>query len=169
LGRALADRLRFPHHDTDDFYWYRTWPPFTQKRPVEERLAQMEAALTVTDDWVLSGSLDGWGDPLIGYFDAVIFLYADSAVRMQRIREREVKRYGEAVMPGGVMHQSSQEFIAWASGYDSGHLSGRSRKRHEAWLARLPCPVFRLENAQDLDTLIEDAFRAVQHLQPSLR
>jgi hypothetical protein len=124
----------------------------------------MEAALTATDDWVLSGSLDGWGDPLIAYFDVVIFLHLDSAVRMQRLRERELKRYGEAVTPGGAMHQSSQEFIAWASGYDGGHLSGRSRARHEAWLARLPCPVIRLENAQDVDTLIEDALRAVQDL-----
>jgi hypothetical protein len=63
----------------------------------------------------------------------------------------------------------SRKFIAWASEYDSGHLSGRSRKRHEAWLARLPCPVIRLENAQDVDRLIEAALRAVQYLQPSRR
>lgn len=44
LGRALAQRLCVPHLDTDDFFWAPTDPPFTTKRPVEERLALIAAA-----------------------------------------------------------------------------------------------------------------------------
>ena len=28
LGRALADTLGLPHHDTDDYYWRPTDPPY---------------------------------------------------------------------------------------------------------------------------------------------
>ena len=45
LGAALAERLDARHLDTDSFFWEATDPPFTTKRPVEERLALMEAAM----------------------------------------------------------------------------------------------------------------------------
>jgi adenylate kinase family enzyme len=28
LGRALADALAVPHHDTDDYFWQPTIPPY---------------------------------------------------------------------------------------------------------------------------------------------
>jgi len=42
LGAALAMRLSCPHHDTDDFYWTPTDPPFLGKREVPDRLRLME-------------------------------------------------------------------------------------------------------------------------------
>jgi adenylate kinase family enzyme len=157
LGAVLAQRLSCPHFDTDSFYWLPTDPPFRDVRPVEERLGMLEAKLASTMDWILSGSLDGWGDPLIVQFDLVVFLTLDPAVRMDRIRARERSRYGAAILPGGAMHEGSVAFLEWAAGYDdAGPGSGRSRKRHEAWLARLPCPILRLDTTPGV-TVLADA------------
>lgn len=41
LGRALATALASPHHDTDDYYWKPTAPPYRDKRTREERLRLM--------------------------------------------------------------------------------------------------------------------------------
>lgn len=146
LGAALAGRLGLAHLDTDSFYWLPTDQPFTDKRPVEARLALLaEAFAAAAQGWVLSGSLDGWGDPLIPQFDLVVFLQVPAAVRMARILARERARYGAAIEPGGAMRQTSQDFIAWCAGYDAGEQSGRNLARHLAWLQRLPCPVLRLD------------------------
>lgn len=44
LGRQMALNWGFRQLDSDDFYWLPTDPPFTSKRPPEQRLEQMEQA-----------------------------------------------------------------------------------------------------------------------------
>ena len=146
LAGALAAALGTAHLDTDDYFWEPTDPPFQRARPPETRLSLLSADLDRHRSWVLSGSLCGWGDPLIHRFDLVVFLWAAEAVRLGRLRAREREQFGaDALAPGGAMHENHETFIAWAASYDDGDLSMRSRARHEAWLSLLPCPVVRLE------------------------
>jgi adenylate kinase family enzyme len=146
LAAAIAARYGHRHLDTDDFFWVPTNPPFQQTRPRESRLALLREALRGSPSWVLSGSLCGWGDPLIPQFELVVFLTVPTAVRLARLRLRESARYGtHAIASGGDRHLASQEFLDWAGRYDTGGVEMRSRALHEAWLATLPCPVLRLD------------------------
>ncbi len=136
LGEALAERLRCAHLDTDDFYWSPTDPPFQVSRAIPDRLRLLAAAFEASPDgWVLSGSLDGWGDPLVPSFERVIYLTAPVEVRLARLTERERERLGDAIDPGGARHQQHQDFLAYAAGYDTGQftgpMTGRYRARHE--------------------------------------
>ena len=158
LGRALADETGAVHLDTDEFYWLPSDPPFQQKRPEPDRLAMLEEAMVRAGRWVLSGSLMRWGDPLIPRFDLVVFLTIPPALRLERLQAREAERYGaEALAPGGALHAAHHAFLDWAEAYDIGARVSRSRQAHEAWLARLPCPVLRIEG----DTTVEDRVRRV--------
>jgi len=149
LGQTLAGALAVPHHDTDDYFWLPTDPPFAEVRPAGERLALMQALFAPRPAWVLSGSLVGWGDELIPSFDLVVFLRTAARDRIERLRRREAARYGaEAIAPGGANHDRTEAFLEWAAGYDGGDLTGRSLCRHEAWLAALPCPVLRLDGGR---------------------
>lgn len=126
LGRALADTLAIPHHDTDDYYWRPTTPPNRKKRAAADRLRRMTEIFLDRADWVLSGSLDDWAAPVFPLFEAVIFLRVPTAVRQTRLRDRETRRFGaEAVSPGGWRHQETEEFLEWASHYDDGTREGR--------------------------------------------
>jgi adenylate kinase family enzyme len=154
LGAALAARLGAAHLDTDDFFWAPTDPPFRAPREAAERLARLAVAMDGAEaGWVLSGSLDGWGDPLIARFERVVFLEAATEMRLQRVAAREAGRYGAAAIGlGGALHENHLDFMAFIAGYDTGvftrAMSGRHRARHEAWLATLPCPVLRLDGAR---------------------
>jgi adenylate kinase family enzyme len=146
LGRAISEEVGCAPMDSDDYFWLPSDPPFQQTRSREERLALLRADLEQHDSWVLSGSLCGWGDPLIPLFDLVVFLWIPPETRLARLAERERRRYGEeALAPGGRMHKTHRTFMEWAASYDSGDLSMRSRQRHEQWMQALPCPVLRLE------------------------
>jgi len=158
LGAELAARLGCAHLDTDDFYWTPTEPPFQVSREIPERLRLLHAAFAAgPEGWVLSGSLDGWGDPLIPLFDRVIFLSAPTEVRLARLAARERRRLGSAIDPGGALHPHHLDFLAYAAAYDTGEftsdMTGRYRARHEAWLAGLPCPLLRLDGALPTATL----------------
>lgn len=151
LGRLVAERMGLPHFDTDDFFWERTEPPFTTIVAVASRQEQLRAALSEQRSWVLSGSLTGWGDFLIPAFDRVVFLALPPELRMTRLMSRERQRYGDRIQEGGEMHTTHRAFMTWAEGYDAGGLDMRSRASHEAWMAKLPCPVLRLEGDLDLE------------------
>jgi adenylate kinase family enzyme len=157
LASAIATRYGHRHLDTDDFYWMPTNPPFRVTRLPEERLALLRRALLEPGAWVLSGSLCGWGDPLIPRFELVVFLAVPTEVRLARLRAREIERYGaRAIAPGGELHEPHLEFLEWAGRYDSGGLEMRSRVFHEAWLATLPGAILRLEEDLSVAQRLEE-------------
>jgi len=154
LGRALAERLGLHQIDTDDIYWLPTEPPYQAKRPAPDRLAMLHDLFRRNPRWVLSGSLAGWGDPLISEFRLVLYLYTPVEIRLARLRQRETARFGPSVQPGGARHQEYLDFLDWAASYDTGATEGRDRFKHAAWLARLPCPVLRLDGAEPVAMLV---------------
>lgn len=145
LGAALAARLVAVHIDTDDHFWVPTDPPYQIKRDVPERLARLAAEQALTGRWVVSGTLDGWAGPALRDVDLIVFLEVPTEVRLERLRRREQARFGDALLPGGAMHETHREFIEWTAKYDLGTEPGRSRPRHEKWLAGLDRPVLRLD------------------------
>ena len=163
LGRALASTLASSHHDTDDYFWLPTTPPYRLQWDVAERLWLMNEMFVPRADWVLSGALDGWGNELIPCFDLVVFLKTPLDIRLQRLRAREAAHFGdEAVAPGGWRHEETESFIEWASHYEDGTREGRSLVRQEAWLAGLPCPLLRLDGSRPLTELVVEVCRAIE-------
>jgi adenylate kinase family enzyme len=166
LGAAIARETGCKHLDTDDFFWLPTDPPFTTKRPVEERLLLMERALDSQPSWVITGSLMGWGDVLISRFDLVVFLYTPPDVRIERLLERERRRYGPQIDPGERMYDIHKAFMDWAKGYDDPDFDGRSLAKHRKWLRALPCPVVEIDGTPSLD---ESVARVLSASLPNLR
>ena len=159
LGQRVAQVLDLPWLDVDDYYWAPTDPPYTQKRPIPERLAAMNAVLDDDLGWVVSGSLCSWGAPLAARFTQAVFLYVHPSVRLPRLAAREQQEFGARVAPGGDMYATHLEFMAWAARYDTADDSMRSLTMHEAWLATLPCPVLRLNSQHPPAALTEATLR----------
>lgn len=157
LGRALADHLAIPHADTDDYFWLPTDPPYVERRAIDERMRLMRELFLPRRAWVLSGSLDGWGDALMPMFDLVVLVITPTAERLARLQAREGRRYGaSAVAPGGARHAEVATFIEWASHYDDGTRVSRNRVRHELWLAKQECPVVRLDGTRPAADLVAE-------------
>ncbi len=158
LGWALARRLACQHLDMDDVCWRPTAPPFRSKRTTPERIRLLSDATTSSQQWVLSGSIAGWGDALIPQFDLVVFLYVPTEVRLARLQCRERARFGTALDPGGAMHSPHQAFLRWSAGYDPGLSGGRTLWADATWLGYLPCPVMVLvgedETAEQIDRVL---------------
>jgi hypothetical protein len=152
LARAVADAWAVPHADVDDYFWLPTDPPYVDKRPEVDRLALMEQVFLPREAWVLSGSMLGWGDSVVGRCDAVVLMTLDPAERMRRIEAREHVRRG-----GGPVDQAAwSAFLTWARGYDDPLFEGRSRASHEEWLATLTCPILRLDGSRPREALRDE-------------
>lgn len=151
LGKCLASYMNYSFIDVDDYYWIKTDPPFQIACEKEIRSENLNKVLQNSDKWVLAGSLCGWGDFSIKYFDLAIFLYLPEKIRIKRLLERERERYGEKISPGGSMYRGHMDFIEWAKKYDGGDENIRSRFLHEKWMKLLACPFIRIEDDIDID------------------
>ncbi len=154
LGSALAHCLGVPHADSDSVYWLPTNPPYTTTRPPEARQALLLRTLPIDGHWVFSGAATKWAAPLEPYYDLVVFLRLDPAVRMARLRRRETARFGARIRPGGDMAATHRAFIAWAEAYDTTGSLRRGLATHEAWLADQPAPVLRLDSLAPVADLV---------------
>lgn len=151
LGAALAAAIGAVPLEADDYYWLPTTPPFQHKRPPAERLARLLADQAAHPRTVLAGSVLGWGAELEHGFDLVVFLYLETALRVERLRAREIERLGHA----------DPAFLEWAALYDAGPPEGRSLAKHRAWLAERRCPVVELHGDDSVEQRLARIFRAV--------
>jgi adenylate kinase family enzyme len=142
LGRALADILKVPFFDADDYYWLPTDPPYQQKRTASLRLSMLTKDLDCARNGaIVAGSVVNWGMELEDSFSLIVFLLVPAEARVDRLRKRETALFG-VVNP---------EFVAWAAQYDEGRLPGRSLAIHERWLSSRRCKVLRIEGDVSLD------------------
>lgn len=156
LGAVLAARLGVDHLDSDDFYWMPTDPPYTTPRPIEARVDLLHQRARPDHGWILTGSALKWGVSVEPLYQLIVFLQLDPAVRMGRIRAREIERYGTRIEAGGDMAVKSREFLEWAESYDAAGPERRSLAAHEAWLVTQTAPILRL-NSVDPVTKLADA------------
>ncbi len=152
LGHSLGQVLPHVHLDTDDYFWATK---FSEPRPVPERKEVLGKDLVQNEKWILSGSVTGWGDCFMPCFDLVIFLWVPPEVRMARLQQREVERYGNEALVGGSKFAESQTFLEWAALYDHAGTKVRSKALHEQWMAGLSCPVLRIQGVQSVEERVE--------------
>lgn len=161
LALALAKRLSLPHFDADDYYWKPTDPPFTLKRPPDQRVTLLEKDLKQHASWALSGSLVNWGDSLKHLFSHVIFIYLPQDIRIGRLKVREREKFGSRLDFGGDMHQQHLDFLEWARKYDHGGLEVRSRQLHENWFKSLRCPIIRISGELSSQDQVESVLTQI--------
>ena len=135
LGRALSREPKVVFFDVDDYFWLPTEPPYQQERHPSARLSLLVADLAKVPHSVASGSVIHWGRELEDSFSLIVFLTLPAELRLARLREREVGRFGRA----------DSKFLESAAQYDEGHSDVNSRTGDERWLAERSCPVLRIE------------------------
>lgn len=162
LGAELARRLRFGQLDVDRLYWQLTDPPYLLPHDRPTRQRRLAEAAAPAGHWVLAGSLCGWGDAIIPQLDVAVFVSTPTEIRLARLRERESLAFGPRIAPGGDMHANHEAFLRWAAQYDDGPVTMRSRRLHEQWLARLTCPVLRVNGSQPVAELVEQVVAATR-------
>lgn len=162
LAKYIADNLGYRFIDSDDYYWEPTDPPYRRKRPIPERIRLMKEELEQSHKAVISGSLTDWGDSLIPFFTLAVRLVTPTEIRIARIKEREKRKFGSRIAPGGDMYEAHCQFLIWASGYDTGGLDTRSKAKHDQWEKLLACPRIILDGSGDLDWNLEQIRKAAE-------
>src|SRR6218665_2307839 len=112
LGEALAKNLNVPYFDSDTYFWEKTNPPFTTRRDPASRNQMLVNDINQQDSWIIGGSLLKWDLALD--FDLIIFLYTPHEIRIERLKKRELERYGDIIFTDSTRNQQYNDFLNWA-------------------------------------------------------
>jgi adenylate kinase family enzyme len=156
LGRALARSLGWIYLDTDRYTWADTPIPFTVENNHAARRRLLQTDLVDDNNYVIAGSMCGWGDCVVPHLSLAIYIDTPDDVRADRIHRRGLRDYGERILPGGDMHKTHIDFIRWAMEYDQERAPERCRPQHQRWLADLSCPVIQLDGQRLVVELLSE-------------
>ncbi len=156
LAKSISQKYNYKMLDSDDYLWLPTNPPFLKLRPREDRVKLMKKDMHNENKIVISGSLCGWGDELIPSFDLVIRLNTPTDIRIDRLKQREFKRFGDRIAPDGDMYDNHIEFLNWAKKYDFDDMNMRSKAFHNEWQKNILCKHITLDGTKEIDLLLKE-------------
>ncbi|MFA7076498.1 MAG: hypothetical protein WC152_07540 [Candidatus Izemoplasmatales bacterium] len=154
LANIIADKYSYYHIDVDDAVWENTDPPFTSKRSDIDARNLILEKIGNKKNIVISGSLVGFGEDIKHKIKLFVFINLEINTRIKRIEEREKKRFGSRVLPGGDLYQKHLDFLEWVSNYETNPEYIRSRKQHLLWLDDVAVPVLKITEELSIDELL---------------
>ena len=141
LGRELARILNYKHMDIEDYAFEPSEIPFSVLRPREECHRLMLADIEKYRSFVVSSVTGDFGEVIPQMYELAVFISAPLDLRLERIKQRGIERFGDRVREGGDMYEQEERFIDWAA--------TRSLSKIEEWGNRLMCPMIRIDGTAD--------------------
>lgn len=147
LAVALAKELNFKHIDIEQYYFTSTDNPYASSRTREEVERLLLEDIKQNPCFVFS-AVNGDMTPEINEnYALVVYLDAPLDLRMKRIRQRSIDKFGNRVLTGGDMYEQEEKFFSLAE--------KRSPQKIEEWLKALSCKVIRLDGTKSIQKNVE--------------
>lgn len=137
ICHELADLLNYRRMDVEDYYFLDSDTPYTKSRTREEVKQLMLDDIKFYHNYVLSSVGCNWGSEIVSTYKLAILLYAPLQVRLERIKQREITRFGNRVLEGGDMYESQRRF------HDM--VASRSAEDIKQQTSSLACPVLEIK------------------------
>lgn len=112
LGSLTASKLGAVFLDIDEYIWRKdTKIPYMVMHSKAEKIQRLMTAVQDADKFVMAGSMNSFHEFFDPMFVLAVELAAASNVRVERVHNRELKRFGSRILPGGDMYESHQAFL----------------------------------------------------------
>ena len=138
LGRALAAQLGWRFIDNEDLYFPKTDPqhPFAAPRTRDEVEQLLLTEVRRDDRFVFAAVRGNHGAAVLPFYRAAVLVEVPREIRLARIRQRSLDRFGARALPGGDQYEAEQRFFDLAA--------ARPEDVASRWLDGLNIPVLRV-------------------------
>ena len=145
LGRALADSLGWRFIDNEDLYFPKNDPAYLYAG--ERTQAEVEQLLLAEvrrdERFVFAAVRGNYGDAVLSYYKGAVLVETPREIRLQRVQERSIRKFGERALPGGDLYEKEKRF------YDL--ISARPEDYAERWLAAVDIPLLRVDGTRPVE------------------
>lgn len=150
LGKMVADKLGYPYFDVDDYIWRKdTAKPYTVMYSRDEKIDRLNDDISPYENFVMAGSMSSFHYAFDDKFNMMVFLYVEPEVRIQRVHDRAIERFGKRVLPGGDMYESHMQFLDHNRQYEKD--GSPNLKEQRVWLNNMTCMKLELDGKDSLE------------------
>ena len=145
LGRALASELSFHFIDNEDLYFQKTDADYcyASARTREEAKRLLLQEIDRHKDFVFACVKGDYGEEIYPFIQHAVVVDAPRDVRLQRVRNRSLMRFGNRMLPGGDLYEREEAFFDM--------VKSRDENTVEEWVQTLNCPVLRLDGTKPVE------------------
>ena len=147
LAGAVAKNLNFIHMDIEQYYFTSTYNPYASSRTKEEVERLLLEDIKNNPCFVFSAVNGNMTQEINENYTLVVYLDVPLDVRMKRIRQRAIDKFGDRVLPGGDMYEQEEKFFAFAE--------KRTPEKIEDWLKTLSHKAIRLDGRKPIQENVE--------------
>lgn len=142
LGRALAENLGWRFIDNEDLYFPKDDPDylFAHQRTQEEVERLLLTEVQRDARFVFAAVKGNYGDAVLPYYERAVLVEVPRELRLQRVQQRSLEKFGDRVRPGGDLYDREKWFFD--------HISARPEDYAERWLDMVDIPVLRVDGTR---------------------
>ncbi len=139
LGRALADSLGWRFIDNEDLYFPKTDPDYLYgaQRTQDEVERLLLEAVRADERFVFAAVKGNYGEAVLPYYQRAVLVEVPRALRLQRVQQRSLDKFGERARPGGDLYEREKWFFD--------HICKRPEDHVTRWLETVDIPVLRVD------------------------
>lgn len=154
LGRLVADELGYPYFDVDDYIWRKdTKEPYSVMYSRDEKIEGLKRAVLPYEHFVMAGSMSSFHDAFDNMFEMMVLLYVEPDIRVKRVHDRAIERFGNRVLEGGDMYENHMKFLKYNRNYESD--GSPNLKEQKEWMNGLSCIKMELDGTRNLDSNVK--------------
>lgn len=150
LGKIVAEKLGFPYFDVDDYIWKKdTNAPYTQMYSKAEKISRLSGDIEPYAHFVMAGSMSSFHQAFDDKFAMMVFLYAGPEIRLRRVHNRAIERFGKRILEGGDLYESHQKFLESNRRYETDGSPNLCEQKE--WMKSLACVKIELDGSRSLE------------------
>ena len=142
--RVLEDCVASGKYDADGI-------PFAHARTKDEVQQALLVDMEAHPKFILSGVTMNWCEDILSRLDIAFWIQTPLEQRLDRIMQRDERRFGTRVLPGGDLYDQQMQFRSMAQ--------NRSDKMIEDSAMNLGCPVIILDGTLPVQELVRVALQ----------
>ena len=139
LGKALADKLKYRFIDNENLFFNREkeTDPFENPLPKSEAIKRLEKEIDEHGDFIFASVKGDYGEKAVSLYEYVVYIKVPKNIRMERIRNRSFRKFGNRMLLGGDLYEKEESFFKMSEEREESYV--------ENWLNTLNCPIITLD------------------------
>lgn len=157
FGKTLAEKLHFHFIDNEDLYFPKTDSNYIYASPRtrEEVEKLLWSEIRAHENFVFAAVKGDYGEAMYPFFQYAILIDVPRDIRIQRVRNRSFRKFGERMLIGGDLHEQEEKFFDF--------VKSRSENAVEEWVQSLKCPVLRIDGTEPMEENVDFVMEQIQN------
>ena len=145
LGKALAEKLEIHFIDIENLFFQQKASNYSSglSRSDKEVEKILLNEVVTYKNFVFSAVKGEYGKDVLPFYNYAVLIDVPKEVRLERIKQRSLQKFGSRILPGGDMYEQEKTF------YDK--VSSRTGRYVEESVQSLECPVIRVDGTRSIN------------------